>query len=127
MKLNWLTIGSIIAGKATILGAFGAHAFKSYLENTGRLATYETAVKYQFYHAFALIAVGILIQLHPRHIRSFHRIGLLFVGGITVFSGTLYLLCLTGYTWLGIITPLGGASLISAWFWLAWIMSKAKK
>ena len=110
-------IAAFLAALAVILGAFGAHAFQAKLAETGRTATYETAVKYHFYHALGLLLVAILTQQFQQKLQL---VKFLLVIGVIIFSGSLYLLCATGITWLGAITPIGGASLITAWLLLAW-------
>ncbi|HTF22084.1 MAG TPA: DUF423 domain-containing protein [Chryseolinea sp.] len=107
----------ILGGTGVMIGAFGAHALKSILEASGRLDTFETAVKYQFYHALALLAVGLMIQHFGA--RALHYAALLFVLGVIFFSGSLYVLCLTGIGVLGAVTPLGGLLLIAGWITLA--------
>jgi uncharacterized membrane protein YgdD (TMEM256/DUF423 family) len=96
-----------------MIGAFGAHALKPTLEAAGRLDTFETAVKYQFYHTLALLAVG-LLMFHIRH-KALQYAALLFVLGIVIFSGSLYVLCVTGIGILGAVTPLGGVLFIAGW------------
>lgn len=101
------------------IGAFGAHGLKSMLEASGRLETFETAVKYHFYHSLALFALGVLALVKP----NWKKLGLSFWGftlGILIFSGSLYVLCLSGTTWLGAITPLGGVAFILGWLGLFW-------
>ncbi len=89
-------LGSIFAGLAVAAGAFGAHSLKTVL-SADMLAVFDTAVRYQMYHALALCVLGILL-----------------------FSGSLYLLALTGVRWLGALTPLGGVVLMAGWASLAW-------
>ena len=96
-----------------MIGAFGAHALKGLLESTGRTETFETAVKYQFYHAFALILLGILM-LNFKH-NMYNYAGYSFTIGTLIFSGSLYILCLTGIAKLGMITPIGGIFMIIGW------------
>jgi len=99
------------------LGAFAAHALKAKL-SPDMLAVFETGVRYQMYHAFALCAAawGFARWQSPRFIYA----GGLFAAGIVVFSGSLYLLALTGTRWLGAITPLGGLAFLAGWLCLAW-------
>ena len=105
-------------GLAVGFGAFGAHALKSLLESSGRLETYETAVKYHFYHVFALLAVALLMDKFNAAIYlNYSAWG--FLAGILIFSGSLYVLCLTGVTKLGAITPIGGLAFIAGWIFLA--------
>ena len=113
-----LALGSVLGFLSVALGAFGAHALKDFLAAQNRLQTYETAVQYQFYHALALLAVGILALVKPQ--ASFSGVGLCFLLGILIFSGSLYLLCATGIRWLGAITPIGGIAFLAGWAWLAW-------
>jgi hypothetical protein len=112
-----LVSGSVLGFLSVALGAFGAHALKDFLSANQRLATFETAVQYQMYHSLALVATGILALVLPKI--DFGWIGLLFLIGIFIFSGSLYILCATGIRWLGAITPLGGVSFLVAWMWLA--------
>jgi uncharacterized membrane protein YgdD (TMEM256/DUF423 family) len=117
IKLNNIQIASIFGGLAVILGAFGAHGLESILESNGRTETFETAVKYHFYHSLAILAVGIWQRLEQKN--SFlQRAGILFAIGILIFSGSLYILSLTGITWLGAITPIGGVFFIIGWVFL---------
>ena len=107
----------LLGGLGVVIGAFGAHALKPTLDASGRLDTFETAVKYQFYHTMALLAVGLMMQ----HIkaRALHYASLLFVLGVILFSGSLYVLCVTGIGVLGAVTPLGGLLLIAGWIMMA--------
>lgn len=116
MQKTFLIIGSVLGALSVIIGAFGAHALKGLLESTGRIETFETAVKYQFFHALGLILLGILM-FNLKH-QFFQYAGYSFVIGTIVFSGSLYILCLTGITKFGIITPLGGLVMIAGWIFL---------
>ena len=100
------------------LGAFGAHAFKAYLISHQHLGKYETAVQYQMYHALALLLVGILAMHLPK--TDFSWIAILFLVGVFIFSGSLYVLCATGIRWMGAITPVGGTCFLLGWGLLAW-------
>jgi len=94
------------------LGAFAAHALKARLA-PDMLAVFETGVRYQMYHALALMALAALSdRLNGRLIEA---AGWLFVGGIVLFSGSLYLLAVTGVTVLGAITPIGGVAFLAGW------------
>jgi uncharacterized membrane protein YgdD (TMEM256/DUF423 family) len=99
------------------LGAFAAHGLKAILA-PDMLAVFETGVRYQMYHAFALFATSWAFARWPS--RTFAIAGGLFVAGIVVFSGSLYLLALTETRWLGAITPLGGLAFLAGWLCLAW-------
>mgnify|MGYP001788708878 CR=1 FL=1 len=103
-----------------MIGAFGAHALKATLTAHDRLDTFETAVKYQFYHALALVLLGIFLSFPGHTHRAYAYAGYCFVAGIVVFSGSLYALCLTNVRWLGAVTPLGGVALIAGWALLFW-------
>lgn len=99
------------------LGAFGAHALKTRLP-PDMLAIFETGVRYQMYHVFALVAAAWAWARWP--VRVFTAAGILFVVGILVFSGSLYLLAFTGVRALGAVTPLGGLAFLAGWLCLAW-------
>ena len=118
-----LLAGSLLGFLSVAIGAFGAHALKPFLLETNRLSTYETAVQYQMYHGLALLLTGILGILMPKV--DFSVVSLLFLLGILIFSGSLYLLCATGIKWLGAITPLGGTAFLTAWLLMAWKVFKA--
>ncbi|HEX9649249.1 MAG TPA: DUF423 domain-containing protein [Cyclobacteriaceae bacterium] len=119
MASKAIIIGSILGALAVAAGAFGAHALSEFLNESGRSVTYETAVKYQFYHSLLLILAGILGQKVSINIPVY-----LIVFGILVFSGSLYLLIFTNASWFGIIAPFGGASLIAGWLSLAYAARK---
>jgi len=111
-----LMTGILFAGLAVAIGAFGAHGLRPILEQNGRVDTFELAVRYQFYHSFAILFAGILIQNFPsRHIG---RGVICFIAGILIFSGSLYTLSLTGLRVLGAITPVGGVLFIAGWILL---------
>lgn len=113
MKNPFLLLGAINAMLAVLLGAFGAHGLKQRLSET-MLAVYKTGVDYHFYHALGLLAVG-LLALQWSDSRWLTVSGWLMFAGIVVFSGSLYVLSISGVRWLGAITPLGGLSFILAW------------
>jgi uncharacterized membrane protein YgdD (TMEM256/DUF423 family) len=114
---TFFALGAISAGAAVTLGAFGAHGLRARL-GPDLLATFEVGVRYQMYHALALLAVA---WAHGRWPGGGTALaGWLFVAGTVVFSGSLYLLALTGQKWLGAITPLGGLAFIAGWLVLAW-------
>ena len=109
-----LTIAAVLGMIAVILGAFGAHGLKEILTETGRTETFETAVKYHFYHSLAIFMIGILAFVKPEW-KKLSSAAFLMAIGILIFSGSLYVLSLTGITWLGAITPLGGLAFIAGW------------
>ena len=117
MAKLFITLASVSGMLAVVLGAFGAHALKGKLDQHA-LGIFETAVQYHFYHSFALLAVGVIALTQPQTV-LLRSSGWLFLLGIVVFSGSLYLLSLTGIRWLGAITPLGGLAFIGGWACLA--------
>ena len=117
MAKLFITLGSLSGMLAVTFGAFGAHALKGRLDDYAR-GVYETAVQYHFYHSIALLAVGIIALSHPQTV-LLRSSGWLFLVGIVVFSGSLYLLSVSGLRWLGAITPLGGLAFIAGWACLA--------
>jgi uncharacterized membrane protein YgdD (TMEM256/DUF423 family) len=108
--------GIILSGLTVVIGAFGAHALRATLEHTGRAETFELAVRYQFYHALAILAAGILADRIQRN--EIGYAAWLFLAGIIFFSGSLYVLSLTGVTMLGAVTPIGGLLMIAGWLML---------
>ncbi|HLE33637.1 MAG TPA: DUF423 domain-containing protein [Bacteroidota bacterium] len=96
-------------------GAFGAHALKGKLD-AELLGTFEVGIRYQMYHAFALALAGWAMQKYP--IADFKRAGLSFMVGVALFSGSLYIMTLTGLRWLGAITPVGGLAFLVGWLFL---------
>ena len=109
-----LQLAGLFGALGVAIGAFGAHALHDTLVRAGRLDTFETAVRYQFYHALALLAVGVLWAARPE-LRALGTTGVLWAGGIVVFSGSLYALCFTGITKLGAVAPVGGLLLLGGW------------
>ena len=120
MSRSILMTGAALMALAVILGAFGAHALKSRLP-ADMMLVYHTGVQYQFYHALGLLIIGVLSIHYPSGTLSWSAIFITI--GIALFSGSLYLLAITGIKWLGAITPLGGTSFIIGWvllFIAAW-------
>lgn len=113
----FLTLGSINAALAVIFGAFGAHALKTRI-SPEMLNVYHTGSQYHFYHALGMLLVGVLAT-QLQNDGALRLSGFLMLAGIVLFSGSLYLLAITGVTWLGAITPLGGVAFIAAWIVLA--------
>ena len=110
-------LGAGFAFLAVTLGAFGSHSLKAIL-TPDMLAVFETGVRYQMYHALALLVVGWTAHQCPQ--ASVHIAGWLFAAGIVLFSGSLYVLALSGVRWLGAITPLGGLCFLAGWAVFAW-------
>ncbi|MGH7540889.1 MAG: DUF423 domain-containing protein, partial [Gemmatimonadota bacterium] len=114
MHRTMLSLGFLFGLLGVAAGAFGAHALRETL-GPDRLATFETAVRYQIYHALALLGVGLAAARWPRG--GWGAAGFLFTAGILVFSGSLYALSVTGVRWLGALTPIGGVCLLAGWVW----------
>jgi uncharacterized membrane protein YgdD (TMEM256/DUF423 family) len=111
MSSSFVRMAALLCFLAVALGAFGAHALKSTLEQHGMVDVWHTAVLYHFIHALALFVLALLAaeQRGPWWC---------FVAGIILFSGSLYLMALTNLRWMGAITPLGGLSFLAGWAWL---------
>ncbi|WP_339068751.1 DUF423 domain-containing protein [Teredinibacter turnerae] len=118
----FLAIGAGFGALAVVLGAFGAHALKSILAEHP-MSIWQTAVQYQFYHALALVAVGVLIS-QGFALKVLYASGWLFAIGVVLFSGSLYGLALGGPRLLGPVTPLGGIAFIAAWICLLFAVVK---
>lgn len=116
MDRLFFALGSVSGGLAVALGAFGAHILKDRLA-ANLLANFETGVRYQMYHALALLAVAWAVS-HWSASKLPAAAGWLFVAGTLLFSISLYVLALTGQRWLGAITPLGGVALVGGWICL---------
>jgi len=123
MAKFWLISAGIFGFLSVAFGAFGAHSLKNILDDYGR-SIYEKAVLYQMFHTMALFAVG-LMQHFSKEI-SFSAAGWGFFIGIILFSGSLYLLAVTGMKWLGAVTPFGGVAFLFGWFWLVWTVVKRR-
>ncbi len=115
MNPYWFAAGAFAGALGVALGAFGAHALKARV-GADMLMVFETGVRYQMYHALALLAVAYAAgRLQSGWVDA---AGWLFVAGIVVFSGSLYLMTLTGARWLGAVTPIGGLCFILGWLTL---------
>lgn len=117
MARTFFVLGALFAALAVAAGAFGAHALQARIPPE-RLVTYEIAVRYQMYHALALLALGLAMERWPD--AALQTPGWLFVAGMVVFGGTLYTIALGGPRWLGAVTPVGGVCFIAGWLLLAW-------
>lgn len=116
MHRRWVMIGAMLGMTAVAGGAFGAHALKDRLDAES-LANFQVGVRYQMYHALALIGVAWVASLGPS--RAANAAGVCMFCGVLCFSGSLYGLVLLQWRWLGPVTPLGGALLITGWLLLA--------
>ena len=112
-----LILAGVLGAISVGIGAFAAHGLESTLTTNNRLATFETGVKYQFYHTFALFLLGLLMINYQNN--YFGYAAICFVVGILIFSGSLCTLSLTNITWLGAITPIGGLGFILGWVFMA--------
>jgi len=113
MAKLFITLASLSGMLAVAFGAFGAHALRGRLDEN-MMSVFQTAVQYHFYHSLALLAVGVIALSQPQT-ALLRSSGYLFLVGIVVFSGSLYLLSMSGLRWLGAITPLGGLAFIAGW------------
>lgn len=118
---RFLALGALSGAIAVAAGAFGAHALRARLA-PAMLAAFETAARYQMYHALALLAVAWVATQRPGRLPT--AAGWCFVGGTVLFSGSLYALALTDLRWLGAITPLGGVAFLAGWACLALAASR---
>ena len=125
MDRVFIRLGAVAGFIGVALGAFGAHALRARL-SADHLAAFETGVRYQLVHALALVLVGVLISVAPpvrgagrQPARLTTAAGWCFTVGIVLFSGSLYVLSLTGTTAVGIVTPLGGLCFLAGWACLA--------
>jgi uncharacterized membrane protein YgdD (TMEM256/DUF423 family) len=108
-----LLFAAALGGLAVVTGAFGAHALRDMLTTLGRMETFETAVRYQFYHALALMLTGLLIEKYAH--KTLRLAALTFLLGMVFFCGSLYLLCFLGVTAFGAVAPLGGTLFVVGW------------
>lgn len=114
-----IAIGCVCAAIAVAAGAFGAHMLKGILDPP-MLAAYDTATRYQIYHAFGIMLSGFAVRV--THDPLIFLTGRMFLAGILLFCGSLYGLSLSGVRWLGALTPIGGLLFILGWSLLAWCM-----
>jgi uncharacterized membrane protein YgdD (TMEM256/DUF423 family) len=121
VERTFAALGAVSAFLAVAAGAFGAHGLRQRL-SADMLAVFEIAVRYQMYHALALLAVSWAQTRWPGP--ALQLSGYAFVAGTILFSGSLYLLSLTGARWLGAITPLGGLAFLVGWLAFAWAVWK---
>lgn len=118
-----LLSGTMMAALSVTIGAFGAHTLKDLLEANQRTETFTTAVTYQFYHSLALLIIGMLMYKSPHRFLEYAAWS--HIAGIVIFSGSLYILCLSTNTKWGMITPIGGLLFITGWLLLAIAIGKS--
>jgi uncharacterized membrane protein YgdD (TMEM256/DUF423 family) len=111
-----IATASVLGALAVMIGAFGAHKLKDYLNHIQRSDVFETAVKYQFYHTFAILCLGLLL-MHQEN-KWLNASYYCFSAGIVLFSGSLYMLCATNISKWGAVTPIGGVLFIAGWILL---------
>jgi uncharacterized membrane protein YgdD (TMEM256/DUF423 family) len=116
MARTFWILGCLLGLAAVAAGAFGAHGLRARV-TPEMLAVFETGARYHMYHALALLATALAARRRPS--RAWAAAGWLFVAGIVVFSGSLYLLALTGTRWLGAVTPVGGVAFLAGWAFAA--------
>ncbi len=116
--MRWSAIGAVLMGLAVVSGAFGAHGLRGRLDAYS-MDVYQKAVFYQFLHALGILIVPLFVRADVLTESAAAWVCGLLLAGILIFSGSLYVLALTGVRALGAITPLGGLSFIAAWFLLA--------
>lgn len=121
MKLL-LQLGGVFGFLAVAIGAFGAHGLKARLTELGTVETFETAVRYQMFHTVAIFICALLMAQFKQ--LDLSTAGYSFAVGIVIFSGSLYVLSVTGIKWLGAITPLGGVAFLLGWVLLIWHSTK---
>lgn len=117
MAKTFLAVAAVSGLLAVMIGAFGAHGLKGRLTEE-LLAVYQTGVQYHFYHTMALLVVGLLLLHYPLQ-SMLNWSGWFFVSGLLLFSGSLYVLALSGVKWLGAVTPVGGLCFLLGWLVLA--------
>ncbi len=118
MTRIFLFVAAILGGISVAAGAFGAHALKEKLSEQA-ISIFETAARYQMYHALALLLVALLLSRAETAQSTLTAAGISFIAGVVIFSGSLYSLSFTGIKWLGAITPLGGVGFLVGWGCLA--------
>jgi uncharacterized membrane protein YgdD (TMEM256/DUF423 family) len=125
MAVNWSAIGALLLGFAVMLGAFGAHGLRNRLDAYS-MGVYERAVFYHFIHALGLLIASLLLRTGALSQSAGQWVCALLLAGVLIFSGTLYVLAVTGMRWLGAITPIGGLSFIAAWLILAMALARGR-
>src|SRR6516164_2705776 len=121
--MNWSVAGALFMALGVALGAFGAHGLKDRLD-AYHMEVYQKAVFYHFIRALGILVVSVLSKTSTFSAYATDWVCTLLVVGIILFSGSLYLLAVSGTRWLGAITPLGGVSFIAAWLLLAWFVMR---
>jgi uncharacterized membrane protein YgdD (TMEM256/DUF423 family) len=113
----WLIIAGVLGFLSVAIGAYGAHGLKSHLVSAGLYESFDTGVRYHMYHTLALLGVAWLASRGRSKVVT--AAGICFVAGVLIFSGSIYVLCLTGQRGLGAITPVGGLLFLAGWILIA--------
>ena len=117
--MTWVRVGALFMAVGVLLGAFGAHGLKAFLE-PDQMDVFKTGVFYQIVNALGLLVIGVLGLQNPRA-RTFPS-GAFLSAGILLFSGSLYLITLKGMSWMGAVTPIGGICLVAGWIFLVFTL-----
>jgi uncharacterized membrane protein YgdD (TMEM256/DUF423 family) len=117
---TWISGAALLGALGIAMGAFGAHALRAILPLQA-MTIFETGVRYQMVHALALLGTGILMAQFPALARRLRRVAQLFLLGILLFSGSLYVVSMSDLYWAGFVTPVGGLAWVAAWLGLAWV------
>lgn len=123
MSKVWLSVAALSGFLCVALGAFGAHALKNVLDGYGR-DIYEKAVLYQMFHTVALLTLGLLQRQNET--LALAPAAWLFICGMLLFCGSLYVLAVSGMKWLGAVTPFGGLAFLLGWLWLGYVLIRGK-
>lgn len=126
MAKRWLVVAGLLGGVGVALGAFGAHGLRFWLP-LQKVTIFETAVRYHLFHTLALFGTAILLELFPARAAGLGRVAWLFLGGLLLFSGSLYAYALTDLRVFAWVTPVGGVAWMLAWFALAWVLAERGK
>lgn len=118
MSRPWIITSAVLGLAGVLLGAFGAHLLRLWLPLQA-VTIFETGVRYHLFHVLALFGVALMIELFPQRARGLQWVAGLFLSGILLFSGSLYVLAMTGSRLISWITPVGGAAWLAAWGTLA--------
>jgi uncharacterized membrane protein YgdD (TMEM256/DUF423 family) len=121
--MNWSMTGAILLALAVAMGAFGAHELRERVD-AYRMSVYEKAALYHFLHALGILIVSVLPRTGALREDAAGTVCAVLLAGIVFFSGSLYVLAITGQRWLGAVTPIGGVAFIAGWLLLAWRLQR---
>jgi uncharacterized membrane protein YgdD (TMEM256/DUF423 family) len=123
---TWIMVAALLGALGVALGAFGAHILRAILPLQA-MTIFETAVRYHLLHTLALLGTGLLMAQFPGLIPALRRVAWLFLLGILLFSGSLYVLSMSDLYWMGFVTPIGGLAWVAAWLGLAWTFWRVRR